>query len=235
MHPAQQYAECGFHIIPITPGDKTPSILLPERKWGLYQTDAAPLDVVLQWIKDNPDGNWALICGNGVACGDCDDLDAAAWILADPHRPLFQGACIVRSGHGKAHIWFRYSGSLKSSKWHMLPGIKMGEIRAEGNYVVVPPSTLADGGAYTATGAGRMNLLPTITDPAQFLGKIVEAYLADRPRASEAPKETDTTIVASDSVTLSRVRSRIARDKFKKTVTDTLFIRGKQGWGPGEQ
>ena len=228
MHAAEAYASCGFHVIPITPGDKTPSQLLPERKWGRYQSEAADRAQVLNWAERQPDGNWALICGNGLACGDCDDLDAAAWVLAHPAHPIFEGACIVRSGHGKAHIWFAYQGTLASTTWRMVPGVKMGEIRAEGNYVVVPPSRLADGGVYERV-AGSMQKLPTIADPALFLAGIVRAYLDEHPRAGVEYKDSDRTIVPPSAEALGKVHSRVKRDGFKQNIKDTLFVKGRQG------
>ena len=231
---ASAYAQAGFRIIPIAPGQKTPSTLLPERKWGQYQSVAPTLDEVTDWDRRAPDGNWALICGNGLGLGDCDDRPASEWILANPGRPLFLGACIVRTGHGKAHIWFEYTvpaeGDFLSTKWPMVPGVKMGDIRAKGNYALVPPSRLADGGAYVRV-AGSMGNLPRIPDPARFLESIVAAYLAEWPRARTEVKDSDKTILAADAATFIRLRSRIDREKFKKNITDTLFVKGNQDPG----
>jgi len=112
----------------------------------------------------------------------------------------------------------------------MVPGVKMGDIRARGNYALVPPSRLADGGAYEKV-AGSMARLPRIPDPARFLESIVAAYLAEQPRARTEVKDSDKTILAADTATYIRLRSRIDREKFKKNILDTLFEKGHQDPG----
>lgn len=227
MHPAFQYAAEGMSIIPVETGEKIPSHLLDHRRWGQFQESPASADQIQGWLDAEPETNWGLVCGRGTGCGDCDDVGAAAWVLADPQRPLFQGACIVRSGSGRAHIWFRYTGDLASTTWRMVPGRKMGEIRAAGNYVLVPPSKLREGGAYQKV-AGSIADLPLIEDPAAFLKSIVDAYLAECPDTTPAPDRTSKRILQTNKSQLESTISRVRGDGFKKKILDTLFVRGHQ-------
>jgi len=227
MHIAEAYAERGYHIIPIETGGKRPSTLLPGRTWGQYQDTAPSPEEIQGWIK-NGTLNWGLACKRGECCGDCDDLEAAAWILADPTRPLFRGACIVRSGHGKAHIWFKYTGDLRTTVWRMDANRKMGDVRTYGSYVLVPPSRLADGGVYERM-AGSMETLPTVDDPEQFLAAIVNAYKTEcQVRDTPPPDRSSKRILVLSEEESNDIRSRVDRADFKKKILDTLFVKGHQ-------
>lgn len=211
-------------IIPVKAGEKVPS---PIFKWGEAMETPPSVDQIDGWVHDDPGLNWGLVCGRGEACGDCDDPDASQWVLADPRRPIFQGACVVRSGSGRAHLWFRHEGKLSSTIWRMVPGRKMGELRGWGNYALVPPSRLSTGGAYERL-AGSFLDLPVIADPAAFLQSIVDAYLLERPDNTPPPDRSSKRILDPSTSQVASTRSRVVQDRFKKSIQDTLFTRGHQ-------
>lgn len=103
----------------------------------------------------------------------------------------------------------------------------MGEIRARGSYVLVPPSRLESGGVYQRV-AGTMHSLPLISDPVAFLQSIVDAFLAECPDTTPAPDRTSKRILQPSKSQLESTISRVRDDKFKKKILDTLFIKGHQ-------
>jgi|SRR5215472_4900898 len=226
QHAAYHYLDAGISLIPIHSGLKTPLV-----KWAEFMQRAPTYDEMQFWLQEYPDCNWAIVCGNGIGCGDVDDQSAADWILANPTSPLLQGACVVRSGRGRVHVWFRYPMDLKSSAWHLLPGRKMGEVRADKNYVLVPPSALAGWGPYQRV-AGSFRTLPTIADPDGYLKGIVATYLSENPEQSvNGPNTTSKRILRLNAHQTSIVHSRVREAQFKGKVLDTLFKRGNQDPG----
>lgn len=235
-HVALQYLRAGFSMIPLDPHSKQPSAdWLPNRQWQAYQTAPASADTIRMWA-DRDDLNWGAICGqvsHGAYCGDVDNLDFATWVLADPKRPIFQGACIVRTGSHKAHIWFRSPNPLRSGAWKIGTG-KIGDIRGDGangrggSYMVVPPSIHPSGERYVRV-AGYFNTLPVITDGKAFLDAIARAWRADAP--AQAPtdlRDADMAILDLDDAQVQAVHSRVKALRLKKKILDTLFVPGNQ-------
>jgi hypothetical protein len=148
----------GFKIIPIAPGMKVPLI----EEWQKQASDDA--DIIGAWASMWPDANIAIATGkaSGVLVIDLDvkegkDGHATIAALAKQGKRLPPSPAALTPSGGR-HLFFR-----------MVPGIrncveKQGgrglgsgvDVRAEGGYVVAPPSRLVE---YKAHGAGTYRWL----------------------------------------------------------------------------
>jgi hypothetical protein len=137
MNALKQYVEYGMSLITVQPGTKIAAI-----SWKEGQNQAADVKQLTEWHQANPDCNWAAITGaiSGTVVVDIDSDDAMADLIK---RGLPEGP-IVSTPRGK-HLYFKYPECPVYSRVGILPNV---DIRAEGGYVIVPPSQLDDGGSY---------------------------------------------------------------------------------------
>ena len=136
---ALQYARMGFAVFPIKPRDKTP---LTRHGFKDATTDNT---VISSWWDKYPNANIAVATGsrsgglvvidldvkhppiNGIS--NCDE-----WQM---RNGFFPRTLICETGSGGRHLYFKTTANFKS-KNGILPGI---DIKSEGGYVVVPPSS----------------------------------------------------------------------------------------------
>lgn len=234
---ALYYLRQGLSVIPLEPRDKRPSTRwLPNGKWTPYQTMRATEAVVRQWDEDTSHLNLGVICGrisDGACCGDIDSMAFSEWVLANPRRAIFQGACIVRTGSGKAHIWFRCNNPVISGKWRLGDG-HIGDIRGDGrdggggSYAAVPPSVHPTGVPYEFV-AGDFDSLPVVPDGRAFLMGIARAWRDAAPdEAPVEPKPTDRRILDADDDRKATALASLKGIQLKRKILDTLFTPGHQ-------
>jgi hypothetical protein len=129
---ALRYAELGLSVIPVG-RDKKPLIA-----WQRYQEERATKEQILSWWKKFPNANVAIVTGkiSGIvvidveAGGSIDDLP-------------FTAQC--RTGGGGWHFYFAHPGTPIKN------GVRVKEltdVRADGGFVVAPPSLHASGQRY---------------------------------------------------------------------------------------
>lgn len=135
---ALAWEEHGFSVIPLR--GKRPAL----RNWESHQRQRATAETIEHWSRAG------LLCNIGIVCGeisdnlvvmDLDGLEAVrAFHTTFPHLESYH----VKTGSGKGeHIYFETD---------LLPhtvravGLNIGniEVRADGHYVVAPPSTHPD-------------------------------------------------------------------------------------------
>lgn len=134
---AIDYHAMGFSIMPLPYGAKK-----CRAKWKDYQTSRASLDEIRQWFGGSPK-NIAIIGGEvsgGLAIRDYDDADAYHRWAAD-HPDLAAQLPTVQTGRGY-HVYFRTAQKASSKKFDD------GELRAEKNYWLAPPSLHESGRLY---------------------------------------------------------------------------------------
>jgi hypothetical protein len=158
----------GCKVFPVVPGSKDPAT---PNGWKDASNDPAQ---IAEWLKINPDFNWAVACGpSGLFVFDIDPngLDWWAKLLErDPViRKAVDAAFQVRTPKGGLHVYFRGEGPSTASR--IADGIdtrggitRNGEI-ISGGYVVLPGSKTKAGpgrvdGSYTALPGGAINPLP---------------------------------------------------------------------------
>jgi hypothetical protein len=131
---ALKYAKKGFSVIPVS------FIKRPLVDWKRYQDEIASSETIEVWWRQFPLANVGIITGkiSGISVVDIDPRNGGTnELLKDCNTPN------CTTGGGGAHYYFQNTEYTKSIK-DIYPGI---EIRAEGNFVVAPPSK-SDKGSY---------------------------------------------------------------------------------------
>ena len=100
------------------------------------------LETVSGWCRAWPAANVAIACGfvSGIVVVDADGEAG----VAELERRGYPVTWIARSGSGGLHAYLKHPGH-RVGNWK-IPGI--GELRANGGYVVAPPSRHRSGGRY---------------------------------------------------------------------------------------
>lgn len=140
---ALRLAEMGYPVFPCVPGGKEPAT-----KNGLLDatTDTEKVETWWDW---RPDYNVA-VRTDGLLVIDIDGADNP-WMKDDPERlmDLLSGSMSV-TPRGGSHTYFRQPSAGAAAPYRNTAG-KLAEhvdTRADGGYVLVPPSRLSSGGIY---------------------------------------------------------------------------------------
>lgn len=145
----------GLSVIPVQPGGKRP--LVP---WIEYQSRRPTEDEIRQWWQQYPNANIGIVTGkiSGVVVIDLDlDKDGnenGAGIYEQAPTDL-----IVKTGRGGYHLYYRYPEDVDHipNRVGLLPGV---DVRADGGYVVAPPSAHSSGRLYEWVRRGEPGKLP---------------------------------------------------------------------------
>ena len=147
---AIRYAELGYSVVPLWPGDKRPLPFADTKK------PSCNIDLIRSWWERCPNANIGIPTGiryNNLIVIDL-DINVSAGINGKVQmvKTLEQkGLCfpktgVVRTGSGGFHYYFKnVKGIVIRGKKNLLPGV---DIRAEGAHVVAPPSVHANGKEY---------------------------------------------------------------------------------------
>jgi hypothetical protein len=146
---AETYASWGWSVVPVK-HDKTPAV-----RWKLRQTERATPQELSGWFSRIRD-----LGGVGIVLGavsghlwvrDFDDAEAyRVWAEAYPQVAATQPT--VKTGRG-FHVYGRWSGATTVV-------VHGGELRAEGTYVVAPPSPHPSGIVYEWMTPVRDGMVP---------------------------------------------------------------------------
>ncbi len=137
---AKNYLAKGFSVIPLKIKDKRPAI----DSWKEFQERRPSEEEIVQWFGNGTSNNIGIVTGkiSGITVIDFDSPEAIQF--AKDHR--FPETPMVKTGKGY-HGYFGYKEGVRNfQKRDDLPGI---DLRAEGGYVVAPPSIHPDGHAYS--------------------------------------------------------------------------------------
>ncbi|HHT9146511.1 MAG TPA: bifunctional DNA primase/polymerase [Candidatus Wunengus sp. YC61] len=145
LEAALEYQALGFSVIPITPGEKDPPLL----SWKKYQTEKATREEIVSWWTKNPYANIGIVTGK-ISNLFVVDLDKYKDQYDDELSMRFFSDSLVTpsvlSPRQGEHLYFSYPLNLK------IGGRADAEIaidyRAEGNYIVAPPSVNGTGEPY---------------------------------------------------------------------------------------
>ncbi|HYG57391.1 MAG TPA: bifunctional DNA primase/polymerase, partial [Symbiobacteriaceae bacterium] len=142
LQAALTYIERGWAVIPLAPRDKVPyNPLLPKDRegkpcWKYLTVDPARPAEVVRWFKQRPDINIGILTGSPSGNLVVRDIDRPP--VVPLHLPITPA---VATGRG-SHYYYQSSEPLPGRKYHW------GELKAEGGYVVAPPSIHPSGVAY---------------------------------------------------------------------------------------
>jgi len=133
---AIRYADNGFPVFPCVPNGKKPLI---ENGFKSATLDTEQIE---EWWTDNPNANIG-IATQGLVVVDVDGADNS-WLKGEEELFIqlsMNAVCVTP--RGGAHYWFRQAKDepVRSSVSRIAPNV---DIRADGGYVVVPPSHVID-------------------------------------------------------------------------------------------
>ena len=130
---AISYAGLGLSVIPVNPSTKTPFV-----SWRNHQAERAELSTIRSWWQQFPEAGVGIVTGpvSDLLVVDIDTKDRQ--VLEGRHLPVTPIAATPRG----EHRYFRYPrGSRIPSSVNLLPSVDM---RADGGYVIAPPSQNGD-------------------------------------------------------------------------------------------
>lgn len=138
LEAALLYAELGYKVFPLMPGQKVPAT-----ENGLLDATTDPNLITEAW--SNQPYNIG-ICTDGLLVVDIDGR-MNPWLSTLGERAYDLVGCpAVRTPRGGSHRYFRQpSGEWRNTASLIAPGV---DTRANGGYVVAPPSFLESGGGY---------------------------------------------------------------------------------------
>ncbi|NLF13898.1 MAG: DUF3987 domain-containing protein [Anaerolineaceae bacterium] len=178
---ALAYARLGWAVHPLRPGDKRPLL----RDWPHKAT--AGEGTIRDWWSRWPGANVGLACGpSGLFVVDLDVKGGAdgvaSWAALAARLGLDGGAGPAtptsRTPSGGRHLFFAAPDPAPGNTAGRLgPGI---DTRGVGGYVVLPPSTLADGTTYT------WEISPRDRDPIPLPRALAALLAGDAPRRTAA-------------------------------------------------
>ncbi len=177
---ALEYYDQGWLPMPLQPSSKLPAL----ERWRHYQypSQRPTRDEILDWFTARPDANVAILTGraSGLVVVDFDlqgvdtaptPMDWPAWCRTHD-LPIPERA--VLTGGGGLHGYYLHPGLEVSNAVRLLKVEGVGvDIRADGGYVVAPPSRHENGQRYAWLGPPT---LPTETIPDVYL-----KLLKDKP------------------------------------------------------
>ncbi len=142
---ATEYIRRGWALIPFSPTNKNPLFdLLPPSEdgqgvsWKPLAKNKATVEVVQRWLEAWPNMNLGIICGQ-----------ARGIVIIDTDKPLrwpmeyLTPTVKTRRGY---HYYLKTDRPYKSVVIKSKTGEAYGELRAEGNVTIIPPSTHVETG-----------------------------------------------------------------------------------------
>jgi hypothetical protein len=164
---ALKYIEMGLSIIPLRPGEKIPLI-----KWEQYQKEPPTKEKVMDWWKKWPKANIGIVTGrvSDLAVIDLDKYakDYSEDVASQYFPDSIETPC-VETPRGGQHLYFTDPGNLTINA-RALPGI---DLRAEGGYVVAPPSVNGTGKAYRWVDGLDIGGTKRSALPSAYINKII--------------------------------------------------------------
>lgn len=161
LESALNYHELGYSIIPVRQ-DKKPMI-----KWEEYQKRRASVGEIKDWWKKHPDANIGIVTGkvSGLAVVDIDTeegLEAIKELIPDSIE-----FPIVKTPGGGQHWYFACEDGNLSNNARTVKGC---DLRANGGYVVAPPSKNGSKSSYAWVQPPTLIETPTL--PKEYISYI---------------------------------------------------------------
>lgn len=221
---AMLYHDMGMQVIPVKSHDKRPAV----STWTEWQHKRQTREDVATLFESSPDANIGIITGSisGIVVIDEDGSEGAA-SLAGWSDDLGH-ALVSYTGKGR-HLVFAHPGTPVGSRVGILPSV---DVRADGGYIVAPPSIHKNGTVYRWDGEVGAQSLPT---PAPLPPSLLKLLTAHKPASQHAGAVTGQNrqhgVVARvcDRVTEGRRNDEMARLAGRffadgHAITDVLAI-----------
>lgn len=177
---AVRYAELGYAVFPCAPGAKTP--LTPRG----FLDATTECDQIERWWAVHPTANVAIATAGLVVV----DVDGPhnPWLTDKPERALEMAAApLSLTPGGGRHFLFRSPAdkSYRCQAGRLAPHV---DVRAEGGYIVAPPSVLAGGKAYVWSAGSPLDASPqAIPEPPAWLVEQLDRTTLGAVPATSSP------------------------------------------------
>jgi hypothetical protein len=221
------YSSLGLYCFPATYLDKTPHPRVG--KWGamldqpIVRPDMWPR-LVGGWGKFNV----ALCCHEHLVVIDLDNLDFVAWF--DAQGPERLGTWIVRSPSGGLHVYAYSDDPQRTTVIKADSGVKIGDVKARGGYVIAPPSVGPNGEYQTEYGSPggitrQANVVTWFSDFVRAWERTQPVRL--QPAMNDAPEYADGDVHgappdARQDEVLKKLRTAWMDGSLNRKVYDTL-------------
>lgn len=151
---AGEYADSGWSVLPVKPDEKRPYM----SNWLQYERQRASRKQVDSWFSSLSGA------GVGVVTGKISGM-VVLDVESDCPTPLedilrrWPTHMVSRTGSGGYHLFYRYPHGVGriSNRVRMLEGM---DLRADGGFIVLPPTLHASGGRYEWLQRGPMGAFP---------------------------------------------------------------------------
>lgn len=186
------YAEAGFRVLPLRPNRKEPYGGLVRH--GVKEASSDP-ERIERWWRIKPAANIGIATGGGLAVVDVDPRNGGQ---IDPRWP---GTLTARTASGGWHFYYGVQEEIKTSHGTIAPGI---DLKANGGYVVAPPS-VREGGGWTWDKLMPMTVVGASMFQARAKGK------THSNRQSKTLGESDSRFVPLDVIPEGQRHSELTR------------------------
>jgi hypothetical protein len=134
---ALELATAGYALFPIRPGDKRPPLV----KSGFYAATTDPAYLRYWWCSKWPEANIAARTGDRLAVVDVDPRNGGT-LDAVTDLGLSLDTRTVRTPAGGWQMHYCVDAPVRSRSGALAPGV---DVKADGGYVLLPPSQRTDG------------------------------------------------------------------------------------------
>ena len=138
------YRRLGWAVIPVRPGEKRPLV-----RWEPFQRRLPSEEEVDGWFRQWSDANIGIVTGavSDLIVLDIDPAHGGSESLAqmEQRHGKLPPTPEVTTGGGGHHLYFRHPGGTVRNRAALAPGL---DLRADGGYVVAPPSLHPSGRHY---------------------------------------------------------------------------------------
>lgn len=151
---AVEYVNTGWSVLPVRPNEKRPYMA----NWLSYQHTRATLDMVENWFTSLSDAGIGLVTGK---ISNVVVLDVEGWcrIPIDELLKKYPTQMVARSGGGGYHLYYSYPQGVGrvANRVGVFEGA---DIRADGGFVVLPPTRHPSGRPYEWIKKGPLGMFP---------------------------------------------------------------------------
>lgn len=223
LQEALNYAELGYPIFPCAPGRKQP---LTARGFLDATTDASQIEA---WWTQYPTANIAIATA-GLIVIDVDGPENQ-WLVDQPERmvELMTGAVAVTPRGGKHYIFRAPTGmNIRSRTGQLAPNV---DVRAEGGYILVPPSIVGGKPYQFARGLELDRPLAELPEPpAWLLAQLAESAPSSHTLACVASGEAKSNQIPSGqrNATLAQLGGTMRRVGMSRNEISAALIQANQ-------
>lgn len=196
--------DSGWCVLPVVPHEKRPYL----QNWKDYTKERPPKDGVISWFTNLQN------VGLGVATGKVSNI-AVLDVECDCPIPIedlikkYPTNLITRTGSGGYHLFYSYPYNVPTIK-NRVGIIDRVDLRADGGFIVLPPTMHTSGNRYEWVSQGLPGAFPTEILQVESEGKSSEKWLSDALKGVSKGGRNDTA-------------ARIAGYFFKKGIPEDII------------